>query len=545
MEKKNLEEKMRSEGKSFAPNVLGKVYEKLGLEFSNAKNQVVENKLKEEGKILVQNRYDEVKASIPEKKKIPGFLLFIKNPITISVTASVLVGVITTSILVPVLVNRYAQGAGLNETNAVATDNTVSLNLTSASKSYSAKMKYVVNTEGKVEEDKIIALDDNSAYLINKYDTVPATSKASIAKDTNYLSFTNKYLETALNYGYLEKIKSSANTIVFTISSSKGNDKRFKELKEELEDSLLSFIEENKVIIDYTIEEEQVDIYSLFDEEDYEKASLIIDMYNLSSRLFVGSERTLSEAYFSDDLNDWANHFKNTSLELLNEYVDMLTFLNDKIVGEEKRDLLIDIFYEESDMFLNDVKLFNSYLPIMEAREKAIKEYLAENGSDAIKAVLDNQGALFEYLNKFAKRPNERIQPDSKVDYTPATWDIFDKGFYVFNQNNYNPHGRVDVRSFKELLEKVYNNTTEFGKTEEDLYYLYYDLFTLLDVRQSTIYIIDDNYFSLIDAVSGFQFMMDWNDEDYCHNHEEPHGWDEDFDEWWDSNHGHKGGGHH
>ncbi len=545
MEKKNLEEKMRSEGKSFAPNVLGKVYEKLGLEFSNAKNQVVENKLKEEGKILVQNRYDEVKASIPEKKRIPGFLQFIKNPITISVTASVLVGVITTSILVPVLVNRYAQGAGLNQTNAVATDNTVSLNLTSASKSYSAKMKYVVNTEGKVEEDKIITLDDNSAYLIDKYDTAPATSKASIAKDTDYLSFTNKYLETALNYGYLEKIKSSANTIVFTISSSKGNDKQFNELKAELEDSLLSFIEENKVIINYTIEEEQVDIYSLFDEEDYEKASLIIDMYNLSSRLFVGSKRTLTEAYFSDDLNDWANRFKNTSLELLNEYVDMLTFLNDKIVGEEKRDLLIDIFYEESDMFLNDVKLFNSYLPIMEAREKTIKEYLALNGSEAIKAVLDNPSALFNYLNKYARHGNERISPDAKVDYTPATWDIFNEGFYVFNQNNYNPHGRVDVRSFKELLEKTYNNSAEFEKTEEDLYYLYYDLFTLLDVRQSTIYIIDDNYFSLIDAVSGFQFMMDWDDDDYCHNHEEPHGWDDDFDEWWDSNHGHKGGGHH
>ena len=117
MEKKNLEEMLKSEGKKFAPNVLSDVYEKLGIEFSCVQeNKEVEAKLQEEGKRFVKNNYEDISKEVSFKKKIqPGFLAFIKNPITISIIASLLVGVIATSILIPVLLNNPNASLSMQE----------------------------------------------------------------------------------------------------------------------------------------------------------------------------------------------------------------------------------------------------------------------------------------------------------------------------------------------------------------------------------------------------------------------------------------------
>ena len=107
MEKKDLETKLKGEGKRFAPNVLNKVYKSIGLELSSSKNKEVEAKLLEEGKRLVKNDYKTVSEKIVSKKQPTNKLfLFVKNPITISAAATFLVGVLSASIVLPIVLSK-------------------------------------------------------------------------------------------------------------------------------------------------------------------------------------------------------------------------------------------------------------------------------------------------------------------------------------------------------------------------------------------------------------------------------------------------------
>ena len=539
MEKKNLEEKLKSEGKNFSPNVLSKVYEKLGLELSSStENKKVETKLMEEGEKLVPNNYEAVSKNITPKKQSVGFLAFIKNPITISVSASLLVAVVATSIVVPLLLNRNVNS--VNETDAIAVDNTVTLDLTSASQNYNAKVKYVINTEGNVESNKIITLDDNSAYLIDKFNTAPTTRLNENIKNEKHTVFTTKYLTTALNYGYLEKLDiTKSNKLVFKITSPSSNN--ISSLKNELEDNILSFMEENKVIIDYEIEEVKVDIYSEFEEQDYEKASLILDMYNLATRLFVGEDKTLTEAYFSSDLNDWVARFKDSDKEEIQSYVDMLSEFNEYIVGNEQRNRMIDDFYKYSEKFLNEIKVFNSYIPTINERLTSVINSLKENGSDELKGYLNenNYPQLSRYLNEKYQSQNRRMDRKEPVGEI-RVWDFFLDGYFMFNNHQPMRPGQVNPGDFLQYLPKTYGEGTTYSTNEETLFNLYVDLASLINFRDTAVLFVDDNFFEIVlDIIEEQLFMMDWDDDEYCHNHDEPDGWNEDFDNWWkNNNHG-------
>ncbi len=543
MDKKNLETKLSEEGKRLAPNVLNKVYKKLGLEFSSSKeNLQIENTLKEEGKLLVKNNYQEVNEKIPHTKPLPGFIRFIKNPITISLSASFLVGVIATSVLIPTFINRSNQQA--NETGEGAiqlTANTVTLDLISASKSYNAKMQYVVDTDGLVETDKVIAMDDSSAYLIDKYGTAPSNRKISDEKE-QFDIFTTKYLTTALNYGYIEKLDyTKSNKIIFNISYAS----RSGTIKEELEENILNFIQTNKVFIEYEFKETEMDIYSQYDEKDYEKISLIVDLYDLSNHLFVGNTKTLKEAFFSNDVKDWVDRFINEDIEIIQEYVDMLTVFNEYVTGKEQIDSMIDRFYHHSQILLDDIELFNHYIEIIDNRLQDVKNELLSNGSSEIKqAIQGGYYLLARYLDKKYSSHGHNMpknEPIAKI----INWDLFVDGYDVYKNQHEQRHDAFDVESFRKYLPKAYDGE-EYTKTEEDLFNLYCDLYSATAYRDQAFRMIDDNFVDIVVMmIEDHIFMTDFDDDEFCHYHGGPQNddWDHHFDEWWDDNH--RDGPHH
>ena len=550
MEKKDLETKLKGEGKRFAPNVLNKVYKSIGLELSSSKNKEVEAKLLEEGKRLVKNDYKTVSEKIVSKKQPTNKLfLFVKNPITISAAATFLVGVLSASIVLPIVLSKAL--ANTDDGDTVAVDNSVTLDLTSASKSYNAKMKYVIDTDGNVDPSKVITLDNSSAYLIDKYNVVPTTRTGSYVNETKYTEFTSNYLMTALNYGYLEKIDySKTNELVFKITTSSKSSKQFNLIKNELEESIESFIEENKIILEYTIEEVQSDLYELFSEENYDKASLIIDLYDLSTRLFVGTNKTLTEAYFSSDINDWANRFKNYDVQTLERYVYMLTEFNQNVEGVEQRDRFIDEFYQYSSNFLQEIDLFNSYLPVMNAQEEAIKEELSKSGSVQIKTLLNGPfEELVNYLNHaYGERRNEidrRFKPSFETD----VWDIFVEGYHAFQEKQHGQHSHMPVEDFKKKLSEKYSENSLFEKNEETLFNLYIDLQNLLSLRSNAINIVGDNFTELVfEIIDQHKFVNEWDDDLFSHPHDEPPSddWDDHFFDWWeDRPHDHSDRDHH
>ena len=565
MDKKNLEEKLRSEGKRFAPNVLDKVYKSIGLEFSSS-NKVIENKLMEEGKILTPNNYQNIAKEIKPTKKMPnGFLSFISHPVFISVSASLLVGVVAASIIIPIVVAKNNNGQ-VSDTLQLANENNVSLDLVSGSSSYQAKIKFVVDKNDVVDENSIVTYDDNSAYLIDNFGNKAniASSRANTnISSLDISSFTNSYLLTALNYGYLERSNiNQANTLVFKIDSSIDNGAYYSKIKETLENDILNFSKNYKVVINYQIVEETSLDTSLLENLDPEVANKILRIYELSTSLFVGSKYVLSEAYFSDDVSDWINKFKDYEAEVLDEYISMLEFIDEQIRTREDIDRMIGDFYYYAGGYLEMIDYLNEFLPKIDARIKLIKAHLKVNGSDQMKELLaGNYKDLAHYLNEnYAIRRtdtflNENNEPSTEV----VNWDYFTRVYPIFDEHGPhgnphpgehpgeggNPHGprrhMQPIYPFLEHLQVCYGSD-EYEKSEYALYETYSDLQNLVFYRNNYIVAVDNEFNeTLFWYIMENQYFSDWGD-DYDHYQCEDDNWDNDFDAWWDDHHG---GPHH
>lgn len=567
MDNKNLETKLKAEGKSFAPNVLDKVYKKVGLEFSLSKEEkVVEDKLLAEGKDFVKNDYKVIAKEVEEKKvNKHAFLHFLKNPATISISASLIVSVTATAIIVPTLLSkRNANNEGELQspgtTLQLVDDNNVSLALSSGSQTYNAKIKFVVDSNDVVDTDSIVSYDDNSAYILDNFGNTTNIDKDISRFDFGNTSqdistFTNKYLLTALNYGYLERNNiNQANTITFTIDSSFDGGAYYSKVKETLEKDVLEFSKQYKVVINYSIEESKsVDTENL-SEEDAAKVNEIIHIYELSTRLFVGSKRTLTQAYFSEDVNDWIKRFIIKDEQTLQAYIDMLEFFDENIKTQEDIDKLIDEFYFFADEYISNIDAFNSFLPIFDSRIKMIKAHLKVNGSDEVKEALNGGfAALVKYLNdKFARNPQDRINVDKEPSTEVRGWDYFEEIYNVYEEHH--PHGGHremgmrpgvgDIYGFLNYLKKTYTETTEYEKSEYALFATYSDLINCIYCRDDSIMRTDTEFYTTIFfhlEQSDDYFSSGW-DDDFDHYQDECEGWDDDFDDWWNHHHG---GPHH
>ncbi len=569
MEKKNLEEKLRSEGKRFAPNVIDKIYKQVGLEFSVSKeNKVVEEKLLEEGKEFVKENYQAIAKEISPKPKFQsGFFRVITHPGFIAGMAATFVAIATTSVVVPVLiikgrVSNSDNNGEVNNNSDVSpiqysvNENTISLNIVSGSQTYNAKVKFIVDKEDYVESDSIVCLDDYSAYLIDNFgNTTNINSNSSrygIGSDKQEInSFTNKYLLTALNYGYLERNNiNKANKIVFQIDSSVDGGAYYSKIKSTLEQDILDFSHENRVVVDYEIvSTKQVEIENI-DEQDADKVAQIVQIYELSKRLFVGEKRTLTEVYFSDNVNDWIARFVSYDSERLQDYLDLLQFFSDNIKTTERINNMINEFYEFAQGYLNNVKKLNSYLPIFESRIKEIKAYLKVNGSNEVKEALSKgYKELAKYLNdKFYNDHREEIRLDinREPSFEQIEWDYFSNMFDLYQENGHGkeepPMHRIkptDPEDYSSYLEENYGKDSSYAKDERTLYKTYADLQELLRKRDGEIKRTNDEFY---DAVIWNMDEHDWwNDEDFDNYVCEDENWDNEFDEWWDHHHG---GGH-
>ena len=68
--------------------------------------------------------------------------------------------------------------------------------------------------------------------------------------------------------------------------------------------------------------------------------ALILQAYNLATKLFVDSNgNTISVLCFSTSYEDWINKYKNTTIEEMEDYVEYLLDIQNKISSEDNKDL--------------------------------------------------------------------------------------------------------------------------------------------------------------------------------------------------------------
>ena len=592
MQKKDLEQELKLEGKKFTPNNIDKIYASLGIELSSSKkvDAKLEKAIKEEGDILVKNDVDSVYASlgisrnttgdlltqnkiknekndfVPDVKKdvytslnmkapSSGFLSFIKRPMTIGITASILVAGITSAIIIPTVFRNNPSSEIVDNSNNIdngniqnATplfENNISLNIVSASKAYSSNVDFVVKTDGKIDTNKIVTNDDQSAYILENIDEeVGPQIQSALGNDESLISFTEKYLSSALKCGVIERRDSSnTNSIKITFDTTLDNGVFYNQIKSDLGNALVNFIKENKIVAEIELAESTVE--PLAEIEDPYLAELISDLYKLSTSVFVYSDgRVLEDAYFSSDIKDWVEVFKDYPIRVLEELSDFLWYFDHNIKTDEEKDQTLDLFQEKIASPKEEIAYLNSYLPELSNARKNIEAQLIEKGIYSAEEIESYDNIVWNLGSKYY--PTYEGFDYSFYLYHPndelRTWKWWEEGlnhykgfFDITRKPDYHYEPFVTPDWFKEIIEEYETKTFE-DATDMDLWEVLNDQYVLELFRDSFIEDININFNDVFSRIARGDFNHgERPDDEFNHYEEEPDNWDYYFDQWWDS----------
>ncbi len=572
MKLKELEKNLIKEGKCLTPNKIEDIYQKLGISFLDEKvnNSFIEQKIKKEGNILLENVKPEIvkkedewslfyERKIGEEKRnfLPDMrnklgikkenrlLAFFKNKATIAFSSAFAIAIICTSVVLTNALNKQSFIDGDTSNTDTSNNNhddvvnlagksTVNFKLESGSKAYKPEVIYAVETTSYINSSSIVAVNDSSKNILSSFSQTSDNNLQKLASNNAYTisSFTNKYLNIALNLGYIErKDASKINEITLSINYGKEDESYYKNLIKELEDSFENFIYENKIVARFTVNESASEAIK------DELTQLITQAYEISINLFVDENGNINQILcFSTELSDWLEKYKNYSIEDMQEYVDYLIRINEKISNDENKALFIARLSECTEM---------------QNRIETLNEYYAK-----LSSIYDELIPYLDDVDKDMTRPG-----DGKDDYEWDWWDDVGHGH----------HGRKENRRYEQFDEDDDFDIPEGG----DFFTKQYDDLILeldaLIARKDTINVANKkevqdyifnvcdyswylNYFyneysefldekleSLLEDLDGDKFN---NGKPQHHDNDEddrPDDWDDDFDDWWNS----RGGRHH
>ncbi len=579
MKRKELEENLIKEGKSLVPNKIDSIYQKLGISFLDEKinNSFVEEKIKKEGNILLKNarpsivnKQDEwstfyenkiedeknqfvpnIKDKLGIKKENP-FVVFFKKPATIALSSTFAIAVITTSV---VLANAFNNRSIIDNSNSnnssgieVVTLNgrsTVNFKVESGSGTYKPEVVYSVETTGYINNNSIVATNDSSKNILSGFTTSSTNQVQKLATNNNYTitSFTGEYLNIALNLGYIErKNAKETNTITMTINYGKDDENYYKTLTEDLETKFNQFIYENKIIAELKITSN-----SSSEEED-ELTQLIRQAYEISINLFTDENGEVNKVLcFSTDFNDWLEKYKNYSVEDMEEYVEFLIEVNEKISNDKNKYLFIDRLSEITKIQTRIDEL-NTYYNKLSQIYDELSAYLddEEKEKDGDMDRPENKdGYEWDWWddvghNHKGPRGLSRWEEDDEDDYDDFDFDDDREDHDEPEGDNF--HGDIIEKEYEQLILELdaliarKENIDVQNKMEVRTY--------LKDIRFYSRYLsdfyvfysdfLDEELENLLDDLDKDTFN---NDKPDYHKPDEdmPDDWDDDFDDWWDS----------
>ena len=421
--------------------------------------------------------------------------------------------------------NGTTEDSIIVEKSAKNTSN-VSFKITSASELYSPEILFTLPSDQKINIAKIAAVNDESIHIMSYFN-----EDGSIKKEINQLDvkeFSKRYLSIALNLGYVErKDINKENKITIYINSSSEDYEYYSEAKDEIIETIYDFAYENKIVANVSC---QIGGTSSND-IDPNLEALILQAYNLATKLFVDSNgNTISVLCFSTSYEDWINKYKNTTIEEMEDYVEYLLDIQNKISSEDNKDLFLKAL-SECSLYQNSTKELVNRYDILKSKYELLEDFVEENFDfelDEIPSLDDDYWDWWEdygHMNGFQgghnhgwEKPENGFYP---YDYTSLEdcakfIDSFDKEVFDFNNN-------IDFKSASSLCTKMVNYAN-----------------AIINFNESFTFIADTIFEAIMKDIDEGHYN---GNHDYGNHYEdEPDDWDDDYESWW-NDHGHHHGG--
>ncbi len=567
MKRNDLEQKIVKEGNRLVPHKINKIYERLGISFLDEKNDVsLEKQIKKEGETIMKNirrpaivskaddwsiycekKISSEKASfVPDVKNKIGIkktnplLSFFKKPGFIAGFSTASVAIICSTVIIINNFNQLSSLVNSNTTTSSSTTNTIvelngkstiNFKLSSASEKYKPEVVYLVDTNGYIDNSSIVSANDASENIINDFESENSNRKR-LALDKQYTipSFTDNYLKSALNLGYLErKDATKINKITLRISAGKEDEQYYVTLKENLEQAMNEFMYENKVIAEYEVIAETSEV------QDDERTQLIRQAYEICTSLFVNGDGQVNKILcFSTDFNDWLVKYANYSLEDLQEYIDTLLYISNMISNDENKYEFIDSLADCLSMQTKIEELDDKYERLSDLYED-ILDKLHGNGhnhdddedEDEFVKPDDEDGYEWDWWDDVGHnhhggkpRNNKHYGGDSKDNFDPSdeNYELFISELNTFLTNNSNIENKTN-----DELHSLCKNISYYS----NIIWKYYDFYSK-NVNQKM-----ETILSLLD---GGEYNTGKPEHDDVDN-DCPPDWDDDFDDWWGHHH--------
>ena len=525
MRKRNLTKIIKEEGNRITPNVIDKVYDSLGISYVQ-ESKKVEAKVKKDGKRFVPNVKNNVYASLDITQRSSW-----TRPLTLSVISTALIAGVTLAIIIPTIkksISVEETQTGENETPVVASLNapsTVNMRVVSASEAYSPEVMYSIDTEGNVSLSDVVTLNDDASNIINNFDTVFNNRSANSAYDVG--SFTNKYLSTALNLGYLERQDSTkVNKINIEFIFDNSDQEYFNSVIASLKEEVGQFVYNNKIITIYTC----VANAERYADVDSEIVALIRTAYELATKLFVTPEgETIEVLCFSSNFDDWVEKYKNASKEELNQYIDFLKYVDEMISDDSMKAFFIedlircslyqvalgeieDLYDELADKYGEIVAIYNE--KFHEHRPNVLDPF-EDDGWDW----WDDYGHDHPH-DHGGPRPYHRLERPGPEE--PGHGDEYDLDHYnQFKAELATEEFVVNDSMNKQAVENVLDRI-EWYADELSMFYMSFSIE------------IEIEFDHLIGRIDNGEFFDENRPPHEDHYQPEPDGWDDEFEDWWE-----------
>ena len=521
----SLETQIKKEADVFVPNKKTEIMESVKAnEIKNTSTIYVEQRLMDESDEFVPSVKKQVFKNINKKEKF-SFANFFFKPLPLAITSALLIGVISTTVVLIKPNNGTTEDSTIIEKSAKNTSN-VSFKITSASELYSPEILFTLPSDQKINIAKIAAVNDESIHIMSYFN-----EDGSIKKEINQLDvkeFSKRYLSIALNLGYVErKDINKENKITIYINSSSEDYEFYNEAKDEIIETIYDFAYENKIVANVSC---QIGGTSSND-IDPNLEALILQAYNLATKLFVDSNgNTISVLCFSTSYEDWINKYKNTTIEEMEDYVEYLLDIQNKISSEDNKDLFLKAL-SECSLYQNSTKELVNRYDILKSKYDLLEDFVEENFDfelDEIPSLDDDYWDWWEdygHMNGFQGGHNHGWEkPENgfySYDYTSLEdcakfIDSFDKEVFDFNNN-------IDFKSALSLCTKMVNYAN-----------------TIINFNESFTFIADTIFEAIMKDIDEGHYN---GNHDYGNHYEdEPDDWDDDYESWW-NDHGHHHGG--
>ena len=521
----SLETQIKKEADVFVPNKKTEIMESVKAnEIKNTSTIYVEQRLMDESDEFVPSVKKQVFKNINKKEKF-SFANFFFKPLPLAITSALLIGVISTTVVLIKPNNGTTEDSTIIEKSAKNTSN-VSFKITSASELYSPEILFTLPSDQKINIAKIAAVNDESIHIMSYFN-----EDGSIKKEINQLDvkeFSKRYLSIALNLGYVErKDINKENKITIYINSSSEDYEFYNEAKDEIIETIYDFAYENKIVANVSCEIGGTSSNDI----DPNLEALILQAYNLATKLFVDSNgNTISVLCFSTSYEDWINKYKNTTIEEMEDYVEYLLDIQNKISSENNKDMFLKAL-SECSLYQNSTKELVNRYDILKNKYELLEDFVEENFDfelDEIPSLDDDYWDWWEdygHMNGFQGGHNHGWEkPENgfySYDYTSLEdcakfIDSFDKEVFDFNNN-------IDFKSALSLCTKMVNYAN-----------------TIINFNESLTFIADTIFEAIMKDIDEGHYN---GKHDYGNHYEdEPDDWDDDYESLL-NNHGHHHGG--